>query len=116
MKRAAGIMLGAAAALAATGGCAQQARSSGAAVEHAGSVDVVMPSTELMEIGLEIDGLAWEFSRNDRLLGVDGDPGVASLRLLEVSSVDRRWTIRGRVHESSRTTTRTLQRGVLRSE
>jgi hypothetical protein len=37
-------------------------------------------------------------------------------RWLEVRTVDHRWTLNGRVSESSRTTTRTLRRGLLRSD
>jgi hypothetical protein len=117
MKRVAGILIGAAAVWAALG-CAREERgpASRAWMDDAASSDVVLPSTALMEMGLTMNGSGWETSRNDPALGVDGSPGKVSVHLLEIRSVDRRWTINGRVRESSHTTTRTTQRAVVRPE
>lgn len=58
----------------------------------------------------------WEGSRNDEALGINGAGGLEQWQWSEVRAVDHRWTLNGRVRESSRTTTRTLRRGILRSE
>lgn len=81
----------------------------------------VSPSLVLAPVGLVgpagvDEPAAWEAARNDRALGLDGGAGLEQWRWVEVRGVDHRWTLNGRVRESSRTTTRTLRRGILRSE
>jgi len=61
-------------------------------------------------------GAGWEGSRNDEALGINGAGGLEQWQWIEVRAVDHRWTLNGRVRESSRTTTRTLRRGIQRSE
>jgi hypothetical protein len=62
-----------------------------------------------------VDSRGWEMSRRDGALGVDGASGISQLEVFEVRSTDYRWTINGRVRETSRTTTRTLRQGRLRT-
>jgi hypothetical protein len=57
----------------------------------------------------------WEHGRLDDAMGIGRASGLARIDLVEVSVHDRRNTNNGRVRESSRTTTRTLRRGVLRA-
>jgi hypothetical protein len=58
----------------------------------------------------------WEGGRNDESMGIGGASGLEQWQWMEVRAVDHRWTLNGRVRESSRTTTRTLRRGIQRSE
>lgn len=72
------------------------------------------PGTD--SFGGPADHRGWETGRNDRSLGLGGESGLEQRRWVEVRRVDHRWTLNGRVRESSRTTTRTLRRGILRSD
>ena len=94
------------------GGCAGPSGGSGAGN---GSTEV-SPSLVFARFSpLDADA-GWEGSRNDEALGINGAGGLEQWQWSEVRAVDHRWTLNGRVRESSRTTTRTLRRGILRSE
>ena len=58
----------------------------------------------------------WEDHRNDEGLGITAAAPPAHFQWLEVRSIDHRWNTNGRVRESSRTTTRTLRRGLWPAE
>jgi len=76
---------------------------------------VFAPSSRAWPSWADADA-GWEGSRNDEALGINGAGGLEQWQWMEVRAVDHRWTLNGRVRESSRTTTRTLRRGILRSE
>ena len=61
-------------------------------------------------------GVGWEDSRRDGDLGMGGSSGVDQRQWVEVRTREHRWTLNGRVKESSRTTTRTIRRGEIRSQ
>jgi hypothetical protein len=86
-----------------------------------GEPAAVLPSLVFAPSGADrLGGLpdagSWEAGRNDRSLGLGGETGLEQWQSIEVRRVDHRWTLNGRVRESSRTTTRTLRRGILRSD
>ena len=56
---------------------------------------------------------AWETGRNDDRLGVGSHSGLLRRELVEVRTRDSRRTVNGRVHETSRTMTRSRRRGLL---
>ncbi len=60
--------------------------------------------------------LGWEFARNDQYMGIRTDAELRSVReryvrhlSLTVRSIDRQATVHGRVRDSHRTVTRTIQ-------
>jgi len=58
----------------------------------------------------------WEQGRKDESMGIGGSAGPAFWNWVEIRNYDRRRTSNGRVRETSRTTTRTIQRGPVWSD
>jgi hypothetical protein len=107
-------MLGAAA----LGGCAASPPSGGlaVAVPPDASRPLVLPDKDLLALGDPAAWCSWEVGRRDADLGVRSGGGLNLDHWVEIRAHDRRWTLNGRVHESSRTVTRTRSSGWLRMD
>ncbi|MCP3904217.1 MAG: hypothetical protein GY715_11350 [Planctomycetes bacterium] len=55
----------------------------------------------------------WERARNDDRLGIGRRSGLDEFRAIRETTHDWRSTVNGRVHENSRTYTRTIRRGIM---
>ena len=102
--------------LAMLGGCAATGGGAALRPDHDSTASaLVLPTTAFLDLTWD-DAGGWEHGRRDDALGIGSARGRSLDRRVEIRTVDRRWTSSGRVREHSRTTTRTIERGILRSE
>jgi hypothetical protein len=105
------VLLATIAAVVLSAGCAESAPSRLVAPA------LVTPSDELLSLGSVEEGGNWEDYRRDDALGVGASSSTSRERYwVEIRSVDRRSTIEGRTHESSRTRTTVVRQRSASSE
>jgi hypothetical protein len=98
---------------AALGGCASSRTTGHATPRLATERSLVIAPQLPGEDETYYAAIPWEEGRNDDRLGIGRRSGLEEIRIIRERTFDWRSTVNGRVHENSRTYSRTIRRGVM---